>query len=1494
MLSLLDTLPPGARAALSANTVLATAVPLQATALPPVPVVPKRAPGGGRPRGSTYIQRDAKRLREQAAKERPPDVPDVPPPRHPRPARAAEQLEPAGEPMALVPWDRASSPHALVPLAEGNKVRSELCLVDQATLKKMHAVKPKIESDLLDTLQAFVSRVVLSDKTGLSTGTVRDKVRLMAFVVIVYKRIMCQLLLWSFDSELRKRAGSGNVTPLYYVTKYKYDEMSIKASGKTGKDGLQAATMKLLQLSVSHLALWKVHGQYIKMLFNVPTSLLQIEKNDAASLTEALGRQVRTPDAAVAMFDDRASIACADDAGANGLADSALSALAATDTESKWKCRTHKVQKVASTIVSRYVNEKRGLLHTIMSFSFAGQFPRFKENMKVYIKPRLKVMPRGQDGAGEIAKAHRDGVFNQFCPKIGKLGDPGDKGAAVTARALAASHVRRRLHNGNFRKTGVFEHWCPGPECCVDADHTFQQLCDLWIDRLDCPRPWRGDDWQGFEHVVDWAGYLLSCHDVLTPVFIMTFPGKPCKGLPAPDAPEAEDGEGDDDLEFQMEVEADMVEPTKESTQFERQSTYRSNARLWLQTKPLARLWSLRKVVGAQMDMHKSIWAQVGTTWEHKELKRRTLGEEPQYRVVMLRRGDHVNAAQEQWARFCVDKAMWVGLPREFHHHDLAVETYRASASAAASTFQLLEVPCQQSGVEEFELLELQQGSAEQLRLSTRLTQRFKRTPCVVDHWWAEHHRRYSSALDIVSSDSMAKIEAHADFVEVDNDSTEAMNANTRKLVKKATQQKVKALVDISAGKVLGEAKAEESEAWMDKFSYTEDDCDSKGQQRGGGGRFRAFVSHHAADHKLPNGRCDFKAICALWRAEMELPEESDLMKQCRERGEVATQAHKMNRGLNGEKVNVTTSAFGKPLVDKLRNENVKLQNQSLIHDFKKCTGKLHIEDTSVAQSEPSQQLAVREAQDTFEQMLVAKHAGQLHMQVLAIHRLARLMASERREAKAKEDELMREKLRAEDTFSTLNLSDVKLQPYDVPLRIARCISRPGTLTVKADMGVLNFAARRVAQVSASRGQLRRTALNLWQKEHNLIKVSDCDSVSAVPKAFKAPYCAEHGHGRCLCSGRGLLINLAKKKFANKIAQLCSPKGSHMRKLLQGSWLVVEIEGVWYHIALCYLRPRRPTFIRMEMDSSRLAWGRQVVAPCLVGKKFLCQSEVDVAESWDLNEAVTCKLFRLVSLDSPVDDFTPAAKLPIEPCDPASFVFWQGSTREMELYRAEVQKEQRKKRALVVAGEHQPHAKRTRTQFQVKAVRRPMDVVEEEIPAIMDMAHPDIDEAAAECDEEVEGEVEEEEEGNPMVDADIDDIDDALFDDPVVEDPDEQLDDLLPDPLPDDILEPPPDDALEPPPGDALEPPPDDVLAQLEDAPAVQARGRYQSALESRDHLQPPHCSLRLYMSKAGNHFWQGRGPKPERKSMSRTISPKLSSDQCIGEIEAWLLLHFS
>ena len=175
----------------------------------------------------------------------------------------------------------------------------------------------------------------------------------------------------------------------------------------------------------------------------------------------------------------------------------------------------------------------------------------------------------------------------------------------------------------------------------------------------------------------------------------------------------------------------------------------------------------------------------------------------------------------------------------------------------------------------------------------------------------------------------------------------------------------------------------------------------------------------------------------------------------------------------------------------------------------------------------------------------------------------------------------------------------------------------------------------------------------------------------------------------------------------------------------------------------------------------------------------------------------------------------------------------------------------------MVAGEH-PRAKQARTsrQFQAKAVRRPVDVVEEEhlLAAVMDMDGPENCEEA-EAPEESAGESEHD--GNPVVD---DDIDDALFDDPTVKHPDVQLDLLSAGPLPgdDDTLEPAMPDAGD----DALETAMPDAQAQFVAAPAVHARGGH---VESRDHLQPPSWSLRSYVNKAGGCYWLGCAPKPER-----------------------------
>ena len=98
---------------------------------------------------------------------------------------------------------------------------------------------------------------------------------------------------------------------------------------------------------------------------------------------------------------------------------------------------------------------------------------------------------------------------------------------------------------------------------------------------------------------------------------------------------------------------------------------------------------------------------------------------------------------------------------------------------------------------------------------------------------------------------------------------------------------------DISAAKVLGEEKAEAGSLWSDVWVYDGGSTEGQGARKGGGGMFRAFVSHHAPTHRLENGKTDFKRICSAWREEKRKPEESEVMRECRARGTAATLAHK-------------------------------------------------------------------------------------------------------------------------------------------------------------------------------------------------------------------------------------------------------------------------------------------------------------------------------------------------------------------------------------------------------------------------------------------------------------------------------------------------------------------------------------------------------------------------------------------------------------------------
>ena len=137
-------------------------------------------------------------------------------------------------------------------LADNAKIQEAFSIVDASTLQRMKGTDPDTESQLLDHVQRFSSSLVLAHLVDASRRTIKKKLSLLAFILIVYKRVMNQLAILGLDQAMSRQVGRDRIKPLYFATKYKYDEMSMKVSSKSEKGAaLKAATTKVLQLSVS-------------------------------------------------------------------------------------------------------------------------------------------------------------------------------------------------------------------------------------------------------------------------------------------------------------------------------------------------------------------------------------------------------------------------------------------------------------------------------------------------------------------------------------------------------------------------------------------------------------------------------------------------------------------------------------------------------------------------------------------------------------------------------------------------------------------------------------------------------------------------------------------------------------------------------------------------------------------------------------------------------------------------------------------------------------------------------------------------------------------------------------------------------------------------------------------------------------------------------------------------------------------------------------------
>ena len=140
---------------------------------------------------------------------------------------------------------------------------------------------------------------------------------------------------------------------------------------------------------------------------------------------------------------------------------------------------------------------------------------------------------------------------------------------------------------------------------------------------------------------------------------------------------------------------------------------------------------------------------------------------------------------------------------------------------------------------------------------------------------------------------------------------------------------------------------------------------------------------------------------------------------------------------------------------------------------------------------------------------------------------------------------------------------------------------------------------------------------------------------------------------------------------------------------------------MFFHVAICYFRPKRPTFTRVRLAPD-LVWNHRHVLPV----KKPCgavDALIDVAllEELTLTQPLTMQLHKLIVFDRyNYKPYEPSARLTIDDlhkhldCIPESIQWWPGSDEALAIFHKESDKKravEERRKAREHAGEKQDH-----------------------------------------------------------------------------------------------------------------------------------------------------------------------------------------------------------
>ena len=510
-----------------------------------------------------------------------------------------------------------------------------------------------------------------------------------------------------------------------------------------------------------------------------------------------------------------------------------------------------------------------------------------------------------------------------------------------------------------------------------------------------------------------------------------------------------------------------------------------------------------------------------------------------------------------------------------------------------------------------------------------------------------------------------------ADLVECDNGSVEASNAGLRRRAKAALQCRYLDLQDLSMYWVFDDCRAEASSLFGTpigaQVGVEKEEQQQTQQRKGGGGTARAWISIHKHEFKLPNNELDVHAATKAY-SEAKARDPEAVIAECEAVGRLATLAWRENGLQQGSR----QSAFGTIRSRDILTKQRQAATQSVIRSLEQARG------GPTGEWSRERSIVPFRAGGVVHDVLATHVGDSIADQVKMLRRVA-LMYGQRRAALEKEQRLSLRESCLTQTSTSL------LAGFESPIGGSLCC-QPGDKiashvwsdhAVDSAIKEMMDMLRRGSKI----GGIGQKLQDSFKTTHVCIRHGDQEPIGELAARWVPTVCFNHGYGTCLCTGPGVLLNLARKRFSKALFSLCPSKGTDMRRWLVHGFFVVHFPRVdaaklqtFFHIALMYLRPVRPTVIQLHEEGDSL-WGRKVLR--VVHKEqdddasLLCLNEVELMQYLDLREKHTFRIFKLVSCSRAVAPFVPGNDLLIDelskvgPYADAEREWWSGAAEEL-------------------------------------------------------------------------------------------------------------------------------------------------------------------------------------------------------------------------------------